>query len=78
MATQLDIVNDVLQRLREDTVAAVSTSDYSKLIGMFVNDAKEDLEDIWFWTVNETKISTKLDSINTTMNLLLHQKQNKD
>jgi len=60
VATQLDIVNDILQRLREDTVAAVSTSDYSKLIGMFVNDAKEDLEDMWFWTVNETEISTSV------------------
>lgn len=56
MATQLQIVNSVLRRLRESEVSSVSTSDYSKLIGEFVNDAKEEMEDMWFWTVNETEI----------------------
>lgn len=60
MATQLKIVNDVLRRLRESTVSSVSSSEYSKLIGMFLNDAKEDIEDTWFWTVNETEIDTTI------------------
>ncbi len=60
MATQLNIVNDVLQRLRESTVSSVSSSDYSKLIAIFLNDAKEDLEDMWFWTVNEKEIDTTI------------------
>ena len=59
MATQLAIVNKVLLRLREDTVSNIS-SDYSKLIATFVNDAKEDMEDEWFWTVNETEIDTTI------------------
>jgi hypothetical protein len=27
---------------------------------MFLNDAKEDLEDMWFWTVNEVEIDTTI------------------
>jgi len=60
MATQLTIVNSVLRRLRETEVSTVAASDYSKLIGTFVNDAKETLEDMWFWTVNETVIDTTI------------------
>ena len=60
MATQLTIVNDVLRRLREEQVSSVSSTDYSKLIGAFVNDAKEELEDMWFWTVNETEIDVSI------------------
>ena len=62
MATQLNIVNDVLRRLREDEVSSVATSDYSTLIAMFLNDAKEDLEDEWFWAVNEISIDTTITS----------------
>ena len=65
MATQLNIVNDVLRRLRETEVSSVATSEYAKLIGMFLNDAKEDLEDQWFWTVNETVIDTTITSDGT-------------
>jgi len=60
MATQLNIINDVLRRLREDTVASANSSEYSTLIAMFLNDAKEDLEDQWFWTVNEVEIDTTI------------------
>lgn len=60
MATQLTIVNDVLRRLRESTVSTVAANDYSQLIGAFVNDAKESLEDMWFWTVNEVEIDTTI------------------
>lgn len=60
MATQLTIVNDVLRRLREDTVSSVASTDYSQFIGQLVNDAKEELEDMWFWTVNETAIDTTI------------------
>ena len=38
--TYLQLVNDVLTRLRETTVANVSDSDYSALVGKLVNDAK--------------------------------------
>lgn len=49
MATYLDIVNDVLKRLREPTVTSVGDTDYSKMIGVLINDAKRDVEDAYDW-----------------------------
>jgi hypothetical protein len=60
MATQLQTVNRILVRLREDEVSTVAASAYSKLIATFVNDAKEELEDMWFWTANESEIDTSI------------------
>jgi hypothetical protein len=47
--TYLQAVNDVLIRLREDEVTAVTDTRYSKLIGQFVNDAKRQVEDTYNW-----------------------------
>ena len=47
----LDLVNDVLIRLREDEVTATTDTPYSKLIGKFVNDAKRMVEDSFQWNV---------------------------
>ena len=47
--TYLELVNDVLTRLRETTVATVSETTYSALIGKFVNDAKRQIEDSYTW-----------------------------
>jgi hypothetical protein len=51
MATKnyLEAVNDVLIRLREDEVTAVTDTRYSKLIGKFVNDALRQVEDAYNW-----------------------------
>lgn len=48
--TYLDLVNAVLRRLREEPVVNINESDYSLLIGDFVNDAKRLVEDAWDWT----------------------------
>jgi len=48
--TYLQLVNSVLRKLREEEVTTVSESDYSKLVGDFVNDAKRLIEDSWDWT----------------------------
>jgi len=45
----LDLVNDVLIRLREGEVSSVTDNSYSKLIGRFVNDAKRNVEDAYNW-----------------------------
>lgn len=45
----LDLVNDVLVRLREDEVQTVNQTSYSKLIGKFVNDGKRQVEDAYAW-----------------------------
>jgi hypothetical protein len=57
MATYLECVNEVLSRLRESSVASVTTSAYSTLIGRYVNDAKRQVEDAWDWTVLATTIT---------------------
>jgi hypothetical protein len=48
--TYLELVNKVLTRLREDTVATVGQNSYSSLIGEFVNDAKSLVENAWDWS----------------------------
>ena len=62
MTTYLQLVNETLARLREDSVAAVSTSAYSTLIGHFVNDAKRQVEDAWDWTCLSTTITVSTSS----------------
>lgn len=47
--TYLELVNAVLKRLREDEVTTVTASNYSKLIGSYVNDAKMDVENAYSW-----------------------------
>ncbi len=47
--TYLELVNNVLTRLREPEVATVSASMYSKMIGQFVNDSKRQVEDAYNW-----------------------------
>lgn len=49
--TYLELVNDVLVRLREPTVSTVVLNSYSTLIGKFVNDAKRQIEDSFGWNV---------------------------
>jgi hypothetical protein len=49
--TYLELVNDVLIRLREPTVTTVGLNSYSTLIGKFVNDAKRQIEDAFSWNV---------------------------
>ena len=48
--TYLQIINNVLRRLREEEVATVNESTYSKMVGDFVNDAKRLCEDSWDWS----------------------------
>ena len=55
--TYLELVNDVLVRLRETTVSTVSETSYSSLIGKFVNDAKRQIEDAYAWNVLGTTIT---------------------
>lgn len=55
--TYLDIVNNVLKRLRERTVATVDANTYSSLIGVLVNDAKKEVEDSWDWSALRTTLT---------------------
>ena len=49
--TYLQLINDVLIRLRETQVSTANETNYSTLIGKFVNDAKRQIEDSFSWNV---------------------------
>jgi len=55
--TYLELVNDVLIRLRESSVTTVGETTYSSLIGKFVNDAKRQIEDSFNWNVLSTTVT---------------------
>jgi hypothetical protein len=55
--TYLQLVNDVLIRLRENEVTSVSDNAYSKLIGKYVNDAKRITEDAYNWNALSDTLS---------------------
>lgn len=65
----LEAVNEVLARLRENEVTAVTDNTYSKLIGKFVNDAKRQVEDAYNWNaLSETlTVTTAPDLFNYVM-----------
>lgn len=54
--TYLQLVNSVLRRLRESQVDTVAETSYSALIGDFVNDAKQLVEDAHSWSALRTSI----------------------
>lgn len=56
LKTYLQLVNNVLTRLREPEVSSVGDTEYSKLIGIFVNDAKREIEDAYKWSSLEKTI----------------------
>jgi hypothetical protein len=49
LPTYLDLVNDVLIRMREPEVTTVNENTLSKLVGRLVNDAKRQVEDAYAW-----------------------------
>jgi hypothetical protein len=49
LPTYLDLVNDVMVRLREPEVTTVNENNLSKLIGKFINDSKRQVEDAYRW-----------------------------
>ena len=55
--TYLELINDVLVRLRETTVSTANETTYSSLIGKFVNDAKRQIEDAYAWNVLGTTLT---------------------
>jgi hypothetical protein len=55
--TYLQLVNNVLKRLRERTVSTVDENAYSAMIGMLVNDAKHEVEQAWDWSALRTTLT---------------------
>lgn len=55
--TYLQLVNNVLVRLRETEVSSVGDTPYSSLIGVMVNDAKREVENATDWNALNQTIS---------------------
>lgn len=55
--TYLQIVNEVLKKLREDTVTTVNETTVSSLVGSLVNTVKDEVELAWKWNVLRDTIS---------------------
>lgn len=49
LPTYLELVNDILVRMREPEVSTVQENTLSKLVGKLVNDAKRQVEDAYNW-----------------------------
>ena len=54
--TYLEIVNNILRRLREPEVLSITDTEYSKMIGTLVNDAKREVENAHTWNALRTLI----------------------
>lgn len=55
--TYLQLINSVLIRLRETQVSTNNETSYSTLVGLFVNDAKRQIEDAFSWNVLSSNIT---------------------
>lgn len=55
--TFLELINSVLRRLRETEVLDVNETDYSKLIGEYVNSVKKEVEAAWDWNALRTTLT---------------------
>ena len=73
--TYLNMVNNILKRLREREVSSVSENSYSALIGVLINDAKREVEDSWDWSALRTTI-TATTTANTFSYVLTNSKNN--
>lgn len=57
LPTYLELVNDILVRMREPEVTTVQENTLSKLVGKLVNDAKRQVEDAFKWSALVTDIT---------------------
>lgn len=67
--TFLELVNDVLVRLREPVVTTFNETTYSTLIGKFVNDAKRQVEDAFSWNALGATITVTTAASTSTYSL---------
>ena len=57
LSTYLQLVNEVLVRMREPVVTSVSENQVSSLVGKFVNDTKRYIADSYDWDAFNTSIN---------------------
>ena len=69
--TYLNIMNNVLRRLREDEVTTVAANTYSKMAGDFINDAKQLVEEAADWSALRDTIIKQTASVVGSDSLIL-------
>ena len=57
LPTYLQLVNDVLVRMREPQVSSVAENTVSALVGKYINDAKRQVSDAYDWDAFNTPIT---------------------
>lgn len=67
--TYLQLINDVLIRLREKEVTSVTADSYTKLIGKYVNDIKTQVENAYNWNALTNTITVP--TVNNVYNYVL-------
>lgn len=68
--TYLQLINRVMRKLREKQVAGVtSTTGFTELIGVMVNEAKYDVEDAGPWQALRTTLTGSLTPATSTLDL---------
>jgi hypothetical protein len=67
--TYLELVNDVLVRLREPVVTTYNETTYSTLIAKFINDAKRQVEDAFSWNALGATITVTTAASTSTYSL---------
>ena len=60
MTTFLQMVNEVLARLREEQVYTVTQNAYSTMIGLYINDTKKQVEEAWAWDALTSSIAVTI------------------
>ena len=70
LPTYLELVNDILVRLREPEVTTVQENVLSKLIGKLVNDSKRQVEDAYNW--NSLTDTLVVDTVANTYGYVLN------
>jgi hypothetical protein len=58
--TYLQLVNEVLKRVREPQVESIDENTYSTLVASFINDAKSQVENAWEWRALRTPVLVNL------------------
>tara|TARA_Y100000766_G_C18802814_1_gene553946 strand:+ start:213 stop:860 length:648 start_codon:yes stop_codon:yes gene_type:complete len=67
--TYLTLMNNVLRRLREETVSSVSETTYSTMVSDFINDAKHIVEEASDWSALRDTISINTSASDNTYSL---------
>lgn len=64
--TYLDLMNNVLRRMRETSVATVNANTYSSMVGDYINDAIEIVQQAYDWSVlRESESAVVADGISS-------------